>query len=442
MSVLIRYPIGGSGASQIVDSVERGVREGKLHPGAALPTVRALSRDLKLSPATVAAAYRALRQRGLVTSDGRRGTRIGQRPPVNARRPATRVPEGLRDLASGNPNPRFFPSYRDALAKLKDEHVLYGEPAEDPELLELARKQFEKDDIDARHLAVLGGALDGIERVLQAHLRPGDRVAVEDPGHAGILDLIAALGFVPEPMPLDDFGPLPDAARQALRRGAQALILTPRAQNPTGAALDERRTKDLGKALDDFPAILLIEDDHAGPVAGTDAFSLTKGRQTWAVARSVSKSLGPDLRVALLAGDAETIARVQGRQYIGAGWVSHVLQRLVAALWKDTHAARLMRGAERVYGERRTALIEALRARGIPAFGRSGMNVWIPAAEEAGPLTSLAALGWAVRAGEPYRIRSGPAIRVTIESLREDDVARLASDIASAVRPGRRTVTV
>jgi len=243
-------------------------------------------------------------------------------------------------------------------------------------------------------------------------------------------------------MPLDDFGPLPDAARQALRRGAQALILTPRAQNPTGAALDERRTKDLGKALDDFPAILLIEDDHAGPVAGTDAFSLTKGRQTWAVARSVSKSLGPDLRVALLAGDAETIARVQGRQYIGAGWVSHVLQRLVAALWKDTHAARLMRGAERVYGERRTALIEALRARGIPAFGRSGMNVWIPAAEEAGPLTSLAALGWAVRAGEPYRIRSGPAIRVTIASLREDDVARLASDIASAVRPGRRTVTV
>jgi DNA-binding transcriptional MocR family regulator len=121
-------------------------------------------------------------------------------------------PEGLRDLASGNPNPGFFPSYRDALAKLKDTHVLYGEPAEDPELLELASKQFEDDGIDAKHLAVLGGALDGIERVLPAHLRPGDKVAVEDPGHAGILDLIAALGLVPEPMPLDDFGPLPDAA--------------------------------------------------------------------------------------------------------------------------------------------------------------------------------------------------------------------------------------
>ena len=442
MSVLIRYPIGGSGASEIVQSVERGVREGKLQPGAPLPTVRALSKELRLSPATVAAAYRALRQRGLVTSDGRRGTRIGQRPPVTARRPATRVPEGLRDLASGNPNPAFFPSYRDALAKLKDTHVLYGEPAEEPELLELARKQFEDDGIDAKNLAVLGGALDGIERVLQAHLRPGDKVAVEDPGHAGILDLIAALGLVAEPMPLDDFGPLPDAARQALRRGALAVILTPRAQNPTGAALDERRTKDLRKVLDDFPAVLLIEDDHAGPVAGTDAFTLTKGRQKWAVARSVSKSLGPDLRVALLAGDAETIARVQGRQYIGAGWVSHVLQRLVAALWKDKRTHRLMRDAERTYAERRTALIEALRTRGIPAFGRSGMSVWIPAAEEAGPLTSLAALGWAVRAGEPYRIRSGPAIRVTIATLREDEVERLASDIASALKPQRRAATV
>jgi DNA-binding transcriptional MocR family regulator len=265
---------------------------------------------------------------------------------------------------------------------------------------------------------------------------------VEDPGHAAILDLVAALGLVPEPMSLDDAGPLPDAAREALRRGAQALILTPRAQNPTGAALDERRARELRKVLDDFPAVLLIEDDHAGPVAGSDAFTLTKGRNKWAVARSVSKSLGPDLRVALLAGDAETIARVQGRQYIGAGWVSHVLQRLVAALLKDKRTARLMRDAERVYAERRAALIEALRTRDVSAFGRSGMSVWVPATEEADALTALAALGWAVRAGAPYRIRTGPAIRVTIATVREDEVERLASDVARSLRPARRAGTV
>src|SRR5262245_12146886 len=116
MSVPIRYPIGGGGASEVAQSVEKGVREGRLAPGQALPTVRALSKQLGLSPATVAAAYRALRQRGIVLSDGRRGTRVGRRPPVTARRPAAALPPGLRDLASGNPNPAFFPRYRELLA--------------------------------------------------------------------------------------------------------------------------------------------------------------------------------------------------------------------------------------------------------------------------------------------------------------------------------------
>src|SRR4029453_8379013 len=98
MSVLRRYPISGQGASEVALSIERGVREGQLPPGATLPTVRGLSKELRLSPATVAGAYRALRQRGLVISDGRRGTRVGQRPPVTARRPGATVPEGLRDL--------------------------------------------------------------------------------------------------------------------------------------------------------------------------------------------------------------------------------------------------------------------------------------------------------------------------------------------------------
>jgi hypothetical protein len=47
-----------------------------------------------------------------------------------------------------------------------------------------------------------------------------------------------------------------------------------------------------------------------------------------------------------------------------------------------------------------------------------------------------------VRAGEPYRIRTGPAIRVTIATVRQDEVDGLASDIASALNPRRRAATV
>ena len=437
MNPLLQYPIRGEGASAIAGSVEDAIREGQLSPGSALPPVRTLAARLNVSPATVAAAYRSLATRGLVSGQGRRGTRVTQRPPLRTPAPVP-LPAGLRDVASGNPDPALLPSLPARAIDVRPR--LYGADRVRPELLALGQRLLSADGVPAGAVTVVGGALDGIERVLQAHLRPGDRVAVEDPGYTGVLDLVAGLGLVPESVLLDDHGPLPASLEAALRRGVKAVIVTPRAQNPTGAAIDAGRARALRAILDRYTQPLLIEDDHAGPVAGREAFSLVqRRRERWAVARSVSKSLGPDLRLAFLAGDAATIARVEGRQHVGSGWVSHVLQQLVAALLTDSAVARRLQQAERHYAERREALLEALRAHGIAAAGRSGFNVWIPVPEEQSAVAGMAAAGWAVRAGERYRLRTPPAIRVTTATLKTADARRLAADLAAALAGGTGT---
>lgn len=433
-----QYKVRGSSASTIAADVEDAIRDGRLAPGTQLPTVRAVAVQLGVSPTTVSAAYRTLRNRGFVSAHGRRGTQVSRRPPLTAGAFPV-VPPGLRDLAYGNPDPALLPSLGAAFKRVSRGPRLYGEAKNHPELLRLAAAQLAADKIPTEALAVFGGALDAIERVLQAWLRPGDRVAVEDPGYASIFDLLGALGLVPEPVGVDERGARPAEVERALGTGARALILTPRAQNPTGAAFDRERVRALTRALAAHPDVLVIEDDHAGPVAGAPALTLSAARTRWAVVRSVSKSLGPDLRLAIMAGDPTTIARVEGRQHLGAGWVSHVLQGLVAALWADPATEQKLETARRTYARRREALVRALGERGLTAYGATGMNVWIPVPEEARAVHALAAAGFAVRAGEPHRLRSAPAVRVTIATLRSKDAARVADVLAAAFAPASLT---
>ncbi|MET7875052.1 aminotransferase class I/II-fold pyridoxal phosphate-dependent enzyme [Streptomyces cyaneofuscatus] len=438
--MLGEYRISGRRASDIAASVERGVGSGDLAPGHVLPPMRELAARLEVNPNTVAAAYRTLRERGVIETAGRRGSRVRPRP-ASTSRGSLRIeaPPGVRDLGEGNPDPALLPELGPALAAAAAIHAespgLYGEAPVVPECAAYARTAMDADGVPEGPVAVTSGALDAIERVLAAHLRPGDAVAVEDPGWGSVLDLVPALGLHAVPVGVDDEGPLVADVERVLRAGARALVVTDRAQNPTGASVSADRARELKAVLARHPAVLLIEDDHGHAIVDLPLHPLAGTTDHWAFVRSAAKAYGPDLRVAVLTGDAVTVDRVAGRQRLGPGWVSRLLQRAVLHLW--TSDAVDTAAVARSYGERRDALVHALAERGVAAHGRSGMNVWVPVSDETGAIARLLHAGWAVAPGARFRMGTPQAVRLTVSPLTAADIGPLADAVAAAAGPAR-----
>jgi DNA-binding transcriptional MocR family regulator len=432
--VPVRYQIEGRGAAAISASVEAGIRSGALAPGTLLPPVRTLAADLAVAAATVAAAYRDLRQRGLVETAGRNGTRVRPRPPLRLR-PRPAAPPGTLDLSTGEVDPTLLPALGPRLHTLDLEPVSYSDSGPRPDLINLARERLAADGVIAPAITVTNGALDAIERLLTAHLRPGDRVGIEDPGWANLIDLVAALGLEAVPVPVDDEGPTVDGLRRAVDAGIAALVVTSRAHNPTGASVTPGRAVGLRSVIAGVPGLLVIEDDHAAELADVPLAPLAGAGATWAFVRSVSKPYGPDLRLAVVAGDEATIARVEGRMRLGAGWVSTVLQRLVSALWTDAAVVEQVARAKVQYRRRRERILAALAERGIAAHGGSGINVWIPVEHEAVVVPALLERGYVVSPGAFFRQGAAPGIRLSIGALPLSEVDKLADAVAAVLAP-------
>ncbi len=148
--------------------MERAVGTGELSPGQLLPPMRELAGELGVNPNTVAAAYRTLRERGVIETSGRRGSRVRSRPASTARDSLrVDVPPGVRDLSQGNPDPALLPPLHDAFTAAARYNAqrpgLYGQEPVDPEFARLARAAFDADAVPEGPVAVTSGSLDAID---------------------------------------------------------------------------------------------------------------------------------------------------------------------------------------------------------------------------------------------------------------------------------------
>ncbi|MBY6061206.1 aminotransferase class I/II-fold pyridoxal phosphate-dependent enzyme [Microbacterium esteraromaticum] len=430
--------ITGSTAAEIADSV-RGLRErGTLRPGDALPPVRELAVRLGINRNTAVAAYRQLAGAGLVISRGRAGTLIAGAESVAQEGLADTV---LHDIASGNPDPSLIPDPTPALSRIVGRPVLYGEPVIDAALEAWTREWMHADlHRDDLTICVTSGAVDAVERLLAQALMRDDAVALEDPCFLASIHTVRLGGYRAVPVPVDDEGMTVEGLRAALDAGVRAIISTPRAQNPTGVTLTPERAAALREVLADHPYVLIVEDDHFS-LLSPHAYATLIGPQhrRYALVRSVSKFLGPDMCLALAATDPTTAERLSLRLSPGTTWVSHLLQRLAHAQLTDASARTQISTASAHYAERNAAFAAALETHGISTSSVDGLSLWVRLTAPARTTAErLMRRGWLARTGDEFCIdESSPAshhLRLTVHDLSDADAARLIDDLVAAQR--------
>ncbi|MFB2584438.1 aminotransferase class I/II-fold pyridoxal phosphate-dependent enzyme [Herbiconiux liukaitaii] len=414
---------------QIVDAVEhrtpegiaaaisRLIRSGSLHAGDRLPTVRDVASTLGVSPATVSNAWQALSGVGLIMSRGRAGSYVLQAaapwmPPHFGELAGSHVVARL-DLSTGTPDPELLPDLTAALMKVptRADTASYLSAPVLPQLDLHLRASW---PYPVQALTIVDGALDAISRSLETLVRFGDRVVVENPGFPPFFDLLDHFGVERIPVDVDGEGMRPDQLARALQLSPAAIILQPRAHNPTGVSMTSERMRELARVLRANTHIgdpVVIEDDHSGEISSSPAHSIG----TWLPhrtlhVRSYAKSHGPDLRIAALGGPEPLIDRIVARRMIGPGWTSRMLQTILYELLTASVSLDAVHDARRIYQARQTLLSEALVAAGVAHAPSDGINTWVPVLDEKAAIVTLAASGIRAAAGSSFIAAPSPSV--------------------------------
>jgi GntR family transcriptional regulator/MocR family aminotransferase len=466
----------------IADAIEEAIGQGKLRSGERLPTVRDLSQTLGVSATTIAAAYQLLGQRNYISGVVGRGTFVkggrgaddvsSSRVPTTetweagtpwrrrtlaaiASRLRTAFPSAL-DCISGQPDTALLPTdvitygWRAALDQVSEDNLQYSGPVLLPALAHQIRPRLEADGIltNESDIVVGSSAQQWIVLAVQIAARlVGQKqplVAVEEPGYATIFDALEYQGCRLIGMEVDQNGVLPSSLAQALSQGVAAVLLTPRALNPTGVSWTSERVAEIAAVLTSYPGSIVIEDDHFAGLAASNPGSLlgyTAVEDRVIYVRSFSKSIAPDLRLAIAVARSPLRVLLGEAKAFADGWSSHLSQLALAHILAQPELDVLLAGAQQAYAERRAAAAGALSivkdlATVTPSV--DGVNLWVrlaPGIDAAEVIEQAAALGVLAAPGEPFYVRVGhnDAVRLNAGAINVHGAVKAGEYLAKAI---------
>jgi len=251
---------------QLADGIERAIREGRLAPGAKLPSARDLAREHGTTPVTVNQAFRRLRSRGLAVSRVGSGTYVSGSGPAAA---ASSPPTAFLHLDRREPPAALFPAdvIRQIMDRILDEEggeaFAYGDAAGDRDLKDVLTGELVEAGfgISERDVVVFSGAQQALSLLFRVHLQRGDWVLVERPTYPGVLRLLQQAGARVEAVDVGPDGPDPERIAQVLRVRPVRLVYTlPVYHNPTGICWSVERKRRVAELCAERD-VLLVEDD-------------------------------------------------------------------------------------------------------------------------------------------------------------------------------------
>ncbi|MER5951660.1 PLP-dependent aminotransferase family protein [Streptomyces sp. NPDC001904] len=413
----------------LADGIRLLVLEGRVPVATRLPAERELAQALSVSRTTVAAAYEALRGEGYLES--RRGAGSWTAGPAGNPLPARGLeplpPESLGSMidlgtaALPAPEPWLTRAVRGALDELPPYAHTHGDyPAGLPALRTMIAERYTAHGIPTmpEQIMVTTGAMGAIDAICHLFAGQGERVAVESPSYANILQLMREAGLRLVPVAMADrlAGWDLDRWRQVLRDAAPRLAyVVADFHNPTGALADEEQRRSLVDAARSAGTVLVVDetmtelyfDRDRGMPRRVCAFD--PAGSTVVTVGSASKAFWAGMRIGWVRAAPDVIrSLVAARAYADLG--TPVVEQLAVNWLLNTggweEAVELRRCQAR---ENRDALVTALR-RELPDWEfdvpDGGLTLWVKAGGLSG--SRLAAVG--ERVG--VRVPSGPRFGV------------------------------